>query len=200
MPASAIPSNLTAVGTTLYFSAYTKAMGYQLWQTDGTAAGQPTPQALVATNDQAVGGLVDYLSHTSQWSSTAVFVMEDDSQDGLDHRDGHRNILLVASPYVRHGVISHVHISQAEVAVNQLATAYVAEAARSAHLPVAGDAAVHGVHPCAGDDEWCVISLRNDDDRAALAAVTGGAEVSEWTSSRDKTVVADALQARVTIG
>ncbi|MCU1461354.1 MAG: beta-propeller repeat protein [Acidimicrobiales bacterium] len=83
--------------------------------TGGGVAGQPTPQAQVATNDLAVGGLVDYLSHTPQWSSTAVFVMEDDSQDGLDHRDGHRNILLVASPYTRAGVIGHLHISQASV-------------------------------------------------------------------------------------
>ena len=83
--------------------------------TDGTAAGKPTPQALVATNDLAVGRLVDYLSHTPQWSSTAVFIEEDDSQDGLDHRDGHRNILLVASPYAVPGRISHVHTSQASV-------------------------------------------------------------------------------------
>jgi YVTN family beta-propeller protein len=83
--------------------------------TDGTTAGKATPQALVATNDQAVGGLVDYLSHTPQWSSTAVFVMEDDSQDGLDHRDGHRNILLVASPWAHRGAISHIHASQAGV-------------------------------------------------------------------------------------
>jgi len=92
------------------------------------------------------------------------------------------------------GTGAHVHIPQAEVAVNQLATAYVADAARSAQLPVADDPAVHRVLPCEGDDEWCVISLRNDDDRAAVAAVTGGADVSEWTSNRDKTVVADALQ------
>jgi crotonobetainyl-CoA:carnitine CoA-transferase CaiB-like acyl-CoA transferase len=84
--------------------------------------------------------------------------------------------------------------SQAETAVNQLATAYVAETARSARLPVADDPAVHAVYPCEGDDEWCVISLRHDDDRAALAAVTGGAAVSEWTRTRDKTVIADALQ------
>jgi DNA-binding beta-propeller fold protein YncE len=83
--------------------------------TNGTTAGQPTPQALVATNDQAVGGLIDYLSHTPEWSSTAVFVEEDDSQDGLDHVDGHRNILLVASPYARHGTLSHIHASQASV-------------------------------------------------------------------------------------
>jgi DNA-binding beta-propeller fold protein YncE len=83
--------------------------------TDGTTAGSPTPQALVATNDQAVGGLVDYLSHTPQWSSTAVFIMEDDSQDGLDHRDGHRNVLIVASPFAERHAVSHVHVSQAGI-------------------------------------------------------------------------------------
>lgn len=92
------------------------------------------------------------------------------------------------------GTGAHVHISQAEAAVNQLATAYVADAARAARLPVIDDSAVHAVYPCAGDDEWCVISLRNDDDRAALSAVTGGADVSKWTSARDKTEVAHLLQ------
>ncbi len=103
------------------------------------------------------------------------------------------------------GTGAHVHISQAEAAVNQLATAYVAEAARAARLSVADDPAVHAVYPCDGDDEWCVISLRSDADRVALAAAMGRdalprdraeliAAVSEWTSSRDKTAVAEALQ------
>ena len=83
--------------------------------TDGTAPGKKTPQALVATNDQAVGQLIDFLSHSAVWSSTAVFVVEDDSQDGLDHRDGHRNVLLVASPYAKKGMLSSLHISQASV-------------------------------------------------------------------------------------
>ncbi|MDT7790609.1 MAG: hypothetical protein QOD59_45 [Mycobacterium sp.] len=94
----------------------------------------------------------------------------------------------------RTGTGAHVHISQAEAAVNQLATAYVAEAARAARLPVADDTAVHIVYRCDGDDEWCVISLRHDDDRAALAAITGGTDVSEWTRTRDKTAVAEQLQ------
>lgn len=94
----------------------------------------------------------------------------------------------------RTGTGAHVHISQAEAAVNQLATAYVAEAARAARLPVADDPAVHAVYPCDGDDEWCVISLRNNDDRAALSAVTGGTDVPEWTRTRDKTEVAHLLQ------
>jgi crotonobetainyl-CoA:carnitine CoA-transferase CaiB-like acyl-CoA transferase len=92
------------------------------------------------------------------------------------------------------GIGAHVHISQAEAAVNQLATAYVAEAARAARLLVADDTAVHAVYPCAGEDEWCVISLRSDDDRAALSGVIGDTDVSEWTSVRDKGSVADLLQ------
>jgi crotonobetainyl-CoA:carnitine CoA-transferase CaiB-like acyl-CoA transferase len=92
------------------------------------------------------------------------------------------------------GTGAHVHISQAEVAVNQLATGCVAETARAARLPVTGDPAVHAVYPCDGDDEWCVISLRDDDDRSALSVVTGGTEVSEWTRARDKTEVAHLLQ------
>jgi DNA-binding beta-propeller fold protein YncE len=83
--------------------------------TDGTAPGKKTPSAHVATNDLAVGRFVDYLSHTPQWRSTAVFVVEDDSQDGLDHRDGHRNILLVASPYAKRAALSSLHVSQASV-------------------------------------------------------------------------------------
>lgn len=83
--------------------------------TDGTAAGKKTPQALVATNDLAIGKLVDFLSHSKQWASTAVFVVEDDSQDGLDHVDGHRNLLSVISPYSRKGALSSVHVSQASV-------------------------------------------------------------------------------------
>jgi crotonobetainyl-CoA:carnitine CoA-transferase CaiB-like acyl-CoA transferase len=105
----------------------------------------------------------------------------------------------------RTGTGAHVHISQAEAAVNQLATAYVAEAARAARLPVADDPAVHAVYPCDGDDEWCVISLRSDADRVALAAAMGRdalprdraelrAAVSEWTASRDKTTVTGELQ------
>lgn len=92
------------------------------------------------------------------------------------------------------GIGAHVHVSQAEAAVSQLATAYVAEAARAADQPVTDDAAVHAVYPCEGDDEWCVISLRDDADRAALTTITGGVDVAEWTRTHDKTEVADLLQ------
>lgn len=104
----------------------------------------------------------------------------------------------------RTGQGAHVHISQAEVAVNQLATAYVIEAARVAGLPVVPDTAVHAVCPCAGEDEWCVISVRHDADRAALAGIVGVemptaapeliAVLSAFTMQRDKHDVAEVLQ------
>lgn len=82
-----------------------------------------TPRAQVAENDAAVGTVISALSKSSYWDSTAVFVVEDDSQDAPDHVDGHRNILLVASPYARQrsangcypGYISHVRSDQAGV-------------------------------------------------------------------------------------
>jgi hypothetical protein len=82
-----------------------------------------TPRAEVAQNDAALGEIVAALSHSAYWSSTAVFVVEDDSQDGVDHVDGHRNVLLVASPYTKHvsenglydGYIGHHHYDQAGV-------------------------------------------------------------------------------------
>jgi crotonobetainyl-CoA:carnitine CoA-transferase CaiB-like acyl-CoA transferase len=105
----------------------------------------------------------------------------------------------------RTGVGAHVHISQAEAAVNQLATAYVTEAARAARQAVTDAAAVHAVYPCDGDDEWCVISVRSDPDRAALAAAMGRTElprdrahliaaVSAWTAGIDRNEVTDLLQ------
>ncbi|BBX02396.1 putative CoA-transferase [Mycolicibacterium moriokaense] len=100
---------------------------------------------------------------------------------------------------------AHVHIPQAEAAVNQLATAYVTEAARTAGVAVAEDESIHGVYPCAGEDEWCVISIRSETDRAALSAVVGRddlprertaflAAVSEWTRARDRSDVTETLQ------
>lgn len=104
----------------------------------------------------------------------------------------------------RTGTGAHVHISQAEVAVNQLAVAYVAEAAAQAGLPLTEDPAVHAVCPCAGEDEWCVVSVRNRTDRDALAALigidlpAGGAALTAilgaYTSSRDKHALTEEFQ------
>ena len=73
--------------------------------TRGTAPGAYTPQAMVANNDYAVGQLVDAVSHSRYWPSTAIFIIEDDGQDGPDHVDARRTVGLVLSPYVKRGIV-----------------------------------------------------------------------------------------------
>jgi len=67
--------------------------------TGGTRPGKPTPQASVADNDLALGRVVDAVSHSPYWDDTAIFVVEDDAQNGADHVDAHRSIALVISKY-----------------------------------------------------------------------------------------------------
>jgi YVTN family beta-propeller protein len=69
--------------------------------TDGTAPGFPTPRAMVADNDLALGRLVDAISKSRYWKDSAIFVVEDDAQNGLDHVDGHRTIALAIGPWVK---------------------------------------------------------------------------------------------------
>ncbi len=73
--------------------------------TAGGRAGSLTPQAFVADNDLALGRIVEGLSRSPFWESTVVFVLEDDAQNGPDHVDSHRSVLLVISPYSRGGVV-----------------------------------------------------------------------------------------------
>jgi hypothetical protein len=67
--------------------------------TGGTRVGKPAPQASVADNDLAVGRVVEAVSHSPYWDDTAIFVVEDDAQNGADHVDAHRSIALVISKY-----------------------------------------------------------------------------------------------------
>jgi hypothetical protein len=71
--------------------------------TGGTRPGKPTPQASVADNDLALGRVVDAVSHSPYWDDTAIFVVEDDAQNGADHVDAHRSIALVISKYAPRG-------------------------------------------------------------------------------------------------
>jgi YVTN family beta-propeller protein len=69
--------------------------------TTGTKPDTFTPAACVGSNDLALGRLVDEVSHSKLWPQIAIFVIEDDAQNGADHVDAHRTIGLVVSPYVR---------------------------------------------------------------------------------------------------
>lgn len=71
--------------------------------TAGTTPGGPTPKASVADNDLAVGRVVEAISHSAFWDDTAIFVLEDDAQNGADHVDAHRSVVLAISKYAPHG-------------------------------------------------------------------------------------------------
>lgn len=83
--------------------------------TAGTAPGYPTPDAAVADNDLALGRIVDAISHSRYWKNTAVFVVEDDAQNGLDHVDGHRTMALVVSAYGRRGYVDSRFYNQTSI-------------------------------------------------------------------------------------
>ncbi|MBZ5597141.1 MAG: beta-propeller fold lactonase family protein [Acidobacteriia bacterium] len=79
--------------------------------TGGTRPGKPHPAASVADNDLALGRVVEAVSHSPYWDDTAIFVVEDDAQDGADHVDAHRSIALVISKYspgsAEHPFVAH---------------------------------------------------------------------------------------------
>jgi hypothetical protein len=79
--------------------------------TNGTRPGSPTPRAMVADNDLALGRVVERLSKSPFWSKTLILVTEDDPQDGLDHVDGHRTIGLAVGPNIRRGTINSTNYS-----------------------------------------------------------------------------------------
>jgi DNA-binding beta-propeller fold protein YncE len=81
----------------------------------GRRANEPTPRAMVADNDLALGQMVERLSRSPIWSSLAVFVLEDDAQNGPDHVDAHRSVLLAASPYARRGVVDSTFYTTSSV-------------------------------------------------------------------------------------
>jgi YVTN family beta-propeller protein len=79
--------------------------------TEGLRPGRPTPFAHVADNDLAVGLFVEYLSKSPIWKETAVFIVEDDAQNGPDHVDAHRTTAYVAGGHVKRGYIDHTMYS-----------------------------------------------------------------------------------------
>ncbi len=83
--------------------------------TSGVGSGDPYPVAQVADNDLALGRIVSDISHSKFWKSTAIFVVEDDPQNGVDHVDGHRSVLWTISPYSRRGAVISNYYSQINV-------------------------------------------------------------------------------------
>jgi len=75
--------------------------------TNGTNPGKPTPRAMIADNDLALGRVVETISNSAYWKDSAIFVVEDDAQSGPDHVDSHRSVLLVASPFAKRAFVDH---------------------------------------------------------------------------------------------
>ena len=83
--------------------------------TYGTTPSARKPSAYVADNDLALGRLVEAVSHSPFWSSTAIFVVEDDAQDGPDHVDAHRSLALAISPYTQTAAVDSTFYSSVSV-------------------------------------------------------------------------------------
>ncbi len=78
---------------------------------DRPDAGYPFRESYMADNDLAVGRIVEFLSHTRYWKNMLIVITEDDAQNGVDHIDAHRSLLMVISPWVKRNYVSHVHYS-----------------------------------------------------------------------------------------
>ena len=83
--------------------------------THGLSAGAFTPKATVGSNDLALGRMVEAISHSRFWPETAIFVIEDDAQNGPDHVDVHRTVGLVISPYTKQGFVDSTHYTTASM-------------------------------------------------------------------------------------
>jgi YVTN family beta-propeller protein len=84
-----------------------------LWIMCDHTGGPPIPIAEEADNDLAVGRIIDYISHSNVWSTSAIFIEEDDAQNGVDHIDGHRSPGYIVSPYaVQYGATDHTYYTQ----------------------------------------------------------------------------------------
>ncbi len=84
-----------------------------LWVMDDHTGGPPNALAEQADNDLAVGRIIDYISHSKVWPSSAIFIEEDDAQNGVDHVDGHRSPGYIVSPYaVQYGPTDHTYYTQ----------------------------------------------------------------------------------------
>jgi hypothetical protein len=79
------------------------------WLSNDHTGGPVSAAGAVADNDLAVGRMVDTISHSPYWKDSAIFVVEDDSQAGSDHIDGHRAPVQIISPWAQHGVDSHYY-------------------------------------------------------------------------------------------
>jgi YVTN family beta-propeller protein len=133
--------------------------------TTGTTPGTFTPQACVASNDLALGRLVDAVTHSKYWPQTAIFIIEDDAQNGPDHVDAHRTVGLVISPYTKrrhvdstqYSTVSMIHtielilalppLSQYDAAARPMFASFTDTADVSPYTHVSAQVALDTINP-----------------------------------------------------
>ncbi|MBI1895092.1 MAG: bifunctional YncE family protein/alkaline phosphatase family protein [Acidobacteria bacterium] len=120
---TSIPDQIRAAAFLQAFSEFEKAgklpqlliMTLNSDHTSGTRPGSPTPRAMVADNDFALGRVVEAVSKSRFWAKSLILVVEDDAQNGLDHVDGHRTVALAIGPYIRRGVTDSNHYNHSSM-------------------------------------------------------------------------------------
>ena len=110
------------------------------WLSSDHTGGAPTPEAQVADGDVAVGKIVQEISHSKYWKDSAIFVVEDDSQDGVDHVDGHRAPIQIISPWAQHGTVDSTYYTQLTMVrtIEQILGAQPLNQKLAAATPMAG--------------------------------------------------------------
>ncbi|MFJ9854450.1 alkaline phosphatase family protein [Streptomyces sp. NPDC101150] len=115
------------------------------WFSNDHTGGPASPSAQVADNDLAVGKMVDKISHSKYWKNSAIFVVEDDSQAGLDHVDGHRAPIQIISPWAQHGKTDSHYYTQITVirTIEQILGIHPMNQKDSAASPMSGAFSPH---------------------------------------------------------
>lgn len=150
--------------------------------TSGTDPGYPTPRAAVADNDLALGRIVSGVTRSRFWRDTAIFVVEDDAQDGLDHVDGHRTAFLLISAYNRRHFVDSRFYNQSSL----LRTIEIALGLRPLTM---FDAAAHPILPFASAADLKPYDVRRnliplDEMNPSLSALHGSAREKAVASMR----------------
>jgi hypothetical protein len=105
----------------------------------GVSPDRPTPETMCAVNDEATGMMVEAISKSPFWSSSLIFITQDDTAQGGDHVDGHRTLLVVASPWVKRGYVSKTLIdisSMHKIIAHVLGLPYPNVIVQNAGLPL----------------------------------------------------------------
>jgi YVTN family beta-propeller protein len=128
-----------------------------LWIMCDHTGGPPTPDAEQADNDLAIGRIIDYISHSNVWSTSAIFLEEDDAQNGVDHVDGHRSPGYIVSPYVVQNATTADHTYYTQVNMTRTIEQILGLTPMNQYDLVAspmGTDFVKGTPPVANFDPW----------------------------------------------